>query len=173
MKKKNIIAFFVALAVLIIILLLPNPEALPIAGQRALAVMVFAVVLWVTEAVTYPVSAVMIVSLLALLIGLSPTLEVPSILYGTKDALGLSIGDFSSTAVLLVGGALVLAAAMEITGLHKRIALMIMSKVGTKPNSLVIGTILVTFIPHVTGSKTPTSRFRGDPRKISGGSNCP
>lgn len=146
MKKKDVISLISAFLVLIIIVLLPNPGALPIAGQRALAVLAFAVILWVTEAVSYPVSAVYIVALLAVLIGLSPNIEDPSILYGTKEALGMAIGGFSSTALLLVAGALVLATAMELTGLHKRIALYIMSKVGTQPGRLVIGTILVSFV---------------------------
>jgi len=146
MKKKDVIALISAFVVLLIILLLPNPETLPVVGQRALAVLAFAVILWVTEAVTYPVSAVMIVSLLAVFIGLSPTIEDPSVTYGTSQALQTAVGGFSSTAVLLVGGALVLAAAMEITGLHRRIALYILSKVGIKPGRLVIGTIFVSFV---------------------------
>lgn len=60
MKKKDVISLISAFLVLIIIVLLPNPGALPIAGQRALAVLAFAVILWVTEAVSYPVSAPLI-----------------------------------------------------------------------------------------------------------------
>lgn len=145
-NRKNFIILLIATAVMFIILLLPNPETLPVAGQRALAVLAFAVILWITEAVSYPVSAIMIVSLLALFIGLSPTIEDPSVTYGTSDAISMAIGGFSSTAVLLVGGALVLAAAMELTGLHRRIALYILSKVGIKPGRLVMGTILVSFV---------------------------
>lgn len=84
MKKKDAIALIAAFLVLIIILILPNPDSLPLVGQRALAVLAFAVVLWVTEAVSYPVSAVMIVSLLAVLIGISPTVEDPGTIYGTS-----------------------------------------------------------------------------------------
>lgn len=146
MNKKNMLSLIGATIVLIIILLLPTPETLPIVGHRALAVLAFAVILWVTEGVSYPVSAVMIVSLLAVLIGLSPTIADPSINYGTSEALSMAVGGFSSTAVLLVAGALVLAAAMEITGLHRRIALYILAKVGTKPSRLVMGTILVSFV---------------------------
>lgn len=156
MNKKNMLSLIGATIVLIIILLLPTPETLPIVGHRALAVLAFAVILWVTEGVSYPVSAVMIVSLLAVLIGLSPTIADPSINYGTSEALSMAVGGFSSTAVLLVAGALVLAAAMEITGLHRRIALYILAKVGTKPSRLVMGTILVSFVlalfvPSATG----------------------
>ncbi|MGX4670998.1 DASS family sodium-coupled anion symporter [Cerasibacillus sp. JNUCC 74] len=146
MKNKNLIGIILAFLALFIILMLPNPDSLPIVGQRVLAVLAFAVILWVTEAVPYPVSALMIISWLAILVGLSPTIDDPSTVYGTKEALGMAIAGFSSTAVGLVAGALFLAAAMEITGLHKRIALFIMSKIGTKPSRLVIGTIVVSFV---------------------------
>ena len=146
MKKHKAISLIVALVVLFIIILLPNPESLPVAGQRALGVLAFAVILWVTEAVSYPVSAIFIVALLAVLVGLSPSMDDPSELIGSKEALTMAIGGFSSSALLLVAGALVLATAMELTGLHKRIALYIMSKVGTQPGRLVIGTILVSFV---------------------------
>ena len=146
MKKHKAISLIAAFVVLFIIIMLPNPESLPVAGQRALGVLAFAVILWVTEAVSYPVSAIFIVALLAVLVGLSPSMDDPSELIGSKEALSMAIGGFSSSALLLVAGALVLATAMEITGLHKRIALYIMSKVGTQPGRLVIGTILVSFV---------------------------
>src|SRR5690625_6258892 len=88
----------------------------------------------------------MIIVFVSFLVGLSPTIEDPSVLYGTKDALGMAINGFSSSAVALVAGALFLAQAMEMTGLHKRIALFIMSKVGTKTRNLVLGTIIVSFV---------------------------
>ena len=145
-EYKKLLSILLAVIALITILILPNPESLPVAGQQALAILAFAIILWVTEAVSYPISAVFIVSLIAVLIGMAPTLEDPSLTYGTQDALSMAIGGFSSAAMMLVSAALVLAAAMESTGLHKRIALFIMSKVGTHPSRLVIGTILVTFI---------------------------
>ena len=61
-----------SITVLIALLLLPTPESLPLMAKSALAILLFAVILWVTEAVTYPVSAVMIVGLIILLIGFSP-----------------------------------------------------------------------------------------------------
>ena len=146
MQKKKIISIIAAIVVFLIIILLPTPEGLPVAGQRALAILAFAVILWITEAVTYPVSAAAIIGLITIFIGLAPTVEDPSATYTTKGALQLALGGFSNTAVGLVAGASFLAVAMEITGLHKRIALFIMSKVGTKASSLVIGTIAVSIV---------------------------
>ena len=47
-----------AIAAIIGVLLLPTPESLPVAGHRMLAVLVFAVIVWMTEALDYAVSAV-------------------------------------------------------------------------------------------------------------------
>lgn len=155
MEKKKLIFICLAFAVFFMIVLLPTPDSLPVAGQRALAILALAVILWVTEAVTYPVSAAIIASLITIFIGLAPTIENPSVTYTSQGALKLALSGFSSSAVGLVAGALFIAAAMEITGLHKRLALFIMSKVGTKTSSLVFGTILVSiilalFVPSAT-----------------------
>ncbi|HIU64453.1 MAG TPA: DASS family sodium-coupled anion symporter [Candidatus Avacidaminococcus intestinavium] len=156
-KKRNLKPYFLGLSfiVLIGVLLLPTPDDLPIMGHRALAVLAFAIILWVTEAVTYPVSAAMIVSLLTLLLGLSPKLDNPDELLTTKEALKMALGGFASPAVALVAGALFLAAAMQATNLHKRLALYILSKVGAKTGAIVFGAILVSiilafFVPSAT-----------------------
>ncbi|CDZ99292.1 Citrate carrier [Metalysinibacillus saudimassiliensis] len=156
-KKRNLKPYFLGLSfiVLIGVLLLPTPDDLPIMGHRALAVLAFAIILWVTEAVTYPVSAAMIVSLLTLLLGLSPKMDNPDELLTTKEALKMALGGFASPAVALVAGALFLAAAMQATNLHKRLALYILSKVGAKTGAIVFGAILVSiilafFVPSAT-----------------------
>ena len=146
----------VAFLVLIIINFLPAPEALGVVGLRALSVLAFAVIMWVTEAVKYPVSAVMIVGLLIILLGLSPVpandigaaLDVPdgAEQFGTSNALSLAFSGFSSSALALVAAALFLASAMQITNLHKRLALYVLRIVGNKTNAIVLGTILVSIL---------------------------
>ena len=126
-------ALMAALAVLVVILLAPLPTGLPIAGQRMLALFGFAVVLWVTEAVDYAVSAVMIGALMALLLGTAPDLAKPQAMLGTAQGLGMAVSGFGNTALTLVAAALFLAAAMTVTGLDRRIALLVLSKVGTRP----------------------------------------
>ncbi len=157
-KKRNLkpLWIFLAFAALIVIALLPNDGSdLPVAGQRALGILAFAVILWVTEAVTYPISSMMILALTAILLGLAPGLEDPSTMMGTGESLKMALGGFSSSSVALVGAALFLAAAMQVTNLHKRIALWILSLVGTKTKALVFGAILVSivlafFVPSAT-----------------------
>ena len=55
-----------AVAVLIVILLLPTPAELPVAGHRMLAILAFAVIIWMTEAIDYAVSAIVIAALMAI-----------------------------------------------------------------------------------------------------------
>ncbi len=135
-----------AIAVLVLLLALPTPEGLPVAGQRVLAVFGFAVVVWVTEALDYAVSAIVIAALLAFLLGMSPDPAKPQALLGTVQGLTIAVSGFGNTALTLVAAALFLAAAMTITGLDRRIALAILSLVGVRTSRVVVGGILVTIV---------------------------
>lgn len=137
------IGLLVAVLALIGVLLMPLPADLPVAGQRVLAILVFAVVVWITEAVSYEVSAIMITALLAFLIGTAPTLENPEVVYGTSKAIGMGLSGFANPALALVAGALFIAAAMTLTGLDRRIALMTLSRVGTSSRHILGGTLVV------------------------------
>lgn len=156
-KSQNWKAFAIILAflALLIITFLPNDGSVPVAGQRALAILAFAVILWVTEAVSYPISSAMIIAITAISLGTAPTIDDPSIMYGSTDALKLALGGFSNSAVALVAAALFLASAMQATNLHKRLALWVLSMVGTNTKNIVFGAILVSiilafFVPSAT-----------------------
>ena len=146
-KKYGLI---LALIVLVIVLALPTPKGLSIAGQRMLGVLCFAVVTWITEAVTYPVSATLIASLMLVLLGTAPSL-VPAQaaagkVIGFGKAVTMTFNGISAGGTVLVGAAMFLAAAMTNTGLDKRIALTILSKVGSKTSRIVAGMIFVGFV---------------------------
>lgn len=142
----NIRGLAAAIAALVIVLLLPTPQALPYAGQVMLGLLAFSVIVWITEAVDYAVSAVLIVALMAFLLGLAPNPARPDVMLGTSAALGLALGGFANTALALVAAATFLAAGMTVTGLDKRIALFVLSKVGARTNRVVIGAILVGIV---------------------------
>jgi anion transporter len=133
-----------ALAVLAVVLSLPTPEGLPVAGHRILAVFGFAIVVWVTEALDYAVSAVVVAALMAFVLGVSPDPAKPQALLGTVQGLTLAMSGFGNTALTLVAAALFLSVAMTITGLDRRIALFILSRVGARTSRVVIGGILVS-----------------------------
>ena len=132
-----------AAAALAAVLLLPAPQGLPYAGQVMLGMLLFSVILWMTEAVDYAVSAVLITALMAFLLGLAPNAARPQEVLGTSAALTLALSGFANTALALVAAATFLSAGMTVTGLDKRIALFILARVGAKTSRVVIGAILV------------------------------
>ncbi len=144
MKQK--LGLPLGVIVLILIMLLPTPPELSTAGHRMLGILVFSVIIWMTECVSYPVSAAIIMGLMSFLLGMAPSAANPEKLLGTTGALKMALSGFASPALALVGAALFLAAAMVQTGLDERIALVVLSKIGAKTNRVLAGVILVGFI---------------------------
>lgn len=139
---------WVAIAVLLLIAFMPALQGLPQAGQMMLAVLAFAVILWMTEALDYAVSAVVIGALMIVLLAISPVpgKEAAGAMMGTRAALPYALGGFSNSAVVLVAAACFIAAAMTATQLDKRIALQVLSYVPARANHVAMGAILVGFL---------------------------
>jgi solute carrier family 13 (sodium-dependent dicarboxylate transporter), member 2/3/5 len=93
------------------------------------AVAIWMAAWWVTEAVPIPVTALLPLVLLPLL-GIAPV-ETVALDYGRP------------TIFLFLGGFLI-ALALETTGLHRRLALLLVHKVGSRPRGLVLGFLLST-----------------------------
>jgi len=149
-QPRNIvkrIGLFAAFAALLAVLLMPAMPGLPPAGQVMLAVLAFAVLVWMTEALDYAVSAVVIGALMIFLLAYAPDAAKPGAIdMGTGAALGLALSGFSNSAVALVAAACFIAAAMTATGLDRRIALVVLSKVDARTNHIVIGAMVVGFL---------------------------
>jgi len=145
-KAKIPVGLFAGFLALILVLLAPLPADLAPAGHRMLAILVFAVVVWITEAVSYEASAIMITTLMAFLLGTAPTIKDPSVVYGTSAAISMALAGFSNSALALVAGALFIAAAMTYTGLDRRIALVTLARIGTSTRRILIGCIAVTIV---------------------------
>jgi len=97
---------------------------------------------WITEAL--PISATSLLPLVAF-----PTFEIMTI-KETATA-------YSHPIVLLIFGGFIIAAAMQKWNLHKRIALNILNKTGTKPNMLIAGFMLSTASISMWVSNTATT----------------
>jgi len=136
----------IGLIALVAVNFAPTPAGLPVAGKRMLGILVFAVIVWITDSISYPASSAVILALMAFLLGISPNVSDPTKLYGTASGLTIALGGFANTALALVGGALFIAAAMMHTGLDKRIALFVLSKVGARTNRVLAGVIMVGFV---------------------------
>jgi sodium-dependent dicarboxylate transporter 2/3/5 len=139
------IALIAALAVALVIALMPPPDGLSIAGQRILAILAFAVIVWLTEALDYAVSSVVIVALIALALGSAPIGTTPELL-GTSRALAKALSGFSNSALALVAAALFLSVAMTATGLDRRIAYRTLNRFSTTAKGILVGAIAVTII---------------------------
>ncbi|GAB3478598.1 membrane protein [Polaromonas eurypsychrophila] len=112
-----------------------------------LAILAFAVIVWMTEALDYAVSAVVIGALMVFLLAYVPDAAKPTGAdMGTGAALALALSGFSNSAVALVAAACFIAAAMTATGLDRRIALLVLSKVDAKTNHIVVGAMVVGFL---------------------------
>lgn len=102
----------------------PPLGELGVAGTRVALLALLMGVLWITEAVPIPATALLPLILLPLL-GISPIKQAAA--------------PYADPVIYLFMGGFMLALAMERWDLHRRIALGIIASVGTKPRSLVLG----------------------------------
>lgn len=107
-KKYGLILALIAMA---IVYLFPTPVDLPTQGHRLIGILVFAVIIWMTEGVSYPVSAFVIVTFMAFALGMAPDPAKHGALLGTSKALQMGLSGFSTTAWALVAAAMFLSAA--------------------------------------------------------------
>jgi sodium-dependent dicarboxylate transporter 2/3/5 len=123
-------------------LLGPAPEALGVPGWRTAAVAVLMSVWWMTEAIPIPATALLPLGLFPILGVLSPA---------------NASAPYANDQIFLFMGGFLMAVTMERWGLHKRIALRIMTLVGTSPNRLVLGFMLATAFLSMWISNTATA----------------
>lgn len=116
-------------ALFVVSMLFFNPEGLSPEGQAVFATTLWVATWWITEAIPIPVTSLLPVVLLPLTGALDGDVVVSA--YG-NDIIFLFIGGFS------------LAIAMEKWNLHQRIALAIVSAIGTSPQRIVLGFMVAT-----------------------------
>ena len=133
-------------AALVAIIFMPQPAGLSVAGQHMLGIFAFAIIVWMTEAIDYAASSIILMALIAFLLGTAPDPVDPERLLGTGAALSSALAGFTNSAVALIAASLVIAAAMSITGLDKRVAFKVISVIGTSPKRILAGIIIVMAI---------------------------
>jgi sodium-dependent dicarboxylate transporter 2/3/5 len=121
--------------------LISEPLISPI-GDHVIAVAIWMITWWVTEAVSISVTA-----LLPLL--LFPLLKIMPI-----DEVG---GYYGSPIIFLFFGGFVLALALEKVNLHRRIALTIIKYTGATPNKVILGFMIATAFLSMWISNTATT----------------
>ncbi len=119
-----------------------NPDA----SRVALLALTMAL-LWITEAIPIPATALLPLLML-------PTLGITE----GKNAVRDAAAPYADPVIFLFMGGFMLSLAMERWNLHRRIALAIISRVGTRPRSLLLGFLVATTsISLWTSSNTATA----------------
>lgn len=138
-KRGGLVA---GVLVFMIMLFSPVPYGLSVEAWLTAAVTVLMGIWWITEAI--PISATALVPMV-----LFPVLGVGTISESTSP--------YANPLIFLFMGGFVIALAMEKWALHKRIALRIVSMVGVKPTSIIIGFIIASAFLSMWVSNTATA----------------
>ena len=123
-------------------LAIPAPDGLGAEGWRVAAVAVLMAVLWITEALPLPVTA------------LVPLLLFPSL---GVAGFGAAAAPFADPVVFLFLGGFILGAALRRSGLHQRIGLHVVTAAGTSPARLEAGMLAATALVSMWVSNTVTA----------------
>ena len=121
--------FFIALAVGLAMMMMPQPDGLTREGQIVLTMSVVAVILFVTEPVPLPTVALLIIVGQVLLLGLESTTVAKTLM---------------TDSVLFIMGSLMLAVAVVKQKLDVRIAWLIVQMTGTRTTRICFGISLVS-----------------------------
>jgi sodium-dependent dicarboxylate transporter 2/3/5 len=130
------------LALFVLLLLLPAPAGMPLAAWRTTAIVLLMAVWWMSQAL--PLTATALV----------PFLAFP--LLGIMDANAAAAAYYSPILFLVLGGAII-ALAIERTGLHRRLALGIVSRGGSSPAAMLFAFMAATAILSLIVSNTATT----------------
>ena len=125
-----------------LMLLIGAPEDLSFSAWAIGALMVWMAVWRATEPIPIPVTSLL------------PLAVIPLIGAGTARE---AAAGYSSPIVLLLLGGFVIALGIERWGLHKRIALNIVSRVGSHPSALIFGFMIATALLSMWISNTATT----------------
>lgn len=125
-----------------LLLLFPHPGGMSPEAWRTAAVAVWMAVWWIGEAVPIPATAL-------LPLALFPTLGVMKV--------GQAAAPYANPVIFLFMGGFMIAAALEQSGLHRRLALGVLARVGTRPQFIVLGFMIATAFTSMWVSNTATA----------------
>jgi sodium-dependent dicarboxylate transporter 2/3/5 len=130
------------LAAFVAMLLLPPPAGMPLAAWQTSAIVVLMASWWMTQAL--PLTATALV----------PFLAFP--MFGIMGANDTAAAYYSPILFLVLGGAII-ALAIERTGLHRRLALAIVTRGGSSPGAMLFAFMAATAILSLIVSNTATT----------------
>ena len=136
--RRRLGYFALAVVLMLVVHALPPPAGIEHGGQllelsttgkACVAILGFAVVLWVTEALPFAVTSLFVVLLIPV--------------FGIRDYAGVVSVGFGNPIVTFFIGVLLLSAAFSRSGLGIRLALTILLKVGTRTDRVLLGFLTV------------------------------
>ncbi len=142
MNLRNKIGFWLGIPVFIIVLCMPLSETMTPQAQRTLAVAILMALLWITEAIPIPVTAMI------------PLIAFPLFRIQPMKHVVSAYGD--SNIFLFLGGFFI-ATTMQRWELHRRIALTIIKIIGYGPQRLILGFMVATAFLSMWISNTATA----------------
>ena len=138
----RLIAIFLGPLVFLTMQLIGHPESMPASAFHVLSVTIWIAIWWITEAIPIAVTALL------------PILLFP--LLGAVD-IGTTSASYGHKFVFLYLGGFMIAIAIEKWDLHKRIALTIISIIGSNLVNIIIGFMIATAFLSMWISNTATS----------------
>ena len=142
LSTKRLIALAAGPLLALLVILLPGPSTMQPEAWRLVGLALWMVTWWLGEAVPIPVTALLPIPMMPLL-GIAQMRPVAA--------------NYGHTLIFLFLGGFLLAAAMQRWGLHKRIALKIVSYVGTSPGGIIAGFMVATAFLSMWISNTATT----------------
>lgn len=141
MRHKHV-ALFVGPCLFVGSWLLPAPEGLAVEGWHALGIGLWMALWWMTEAVPIPVTSLL------------PLIVFPVV--GLRS-MADTAAPYANPLIFLFMGGFILALGMERCQLHRRIALGILKRVGTRPRGIVAGFMLACALLSMWVTNTATT----------------
>ncbi|MCK5944899.1 MAG: anion permease, partial [Planctomycetes bacterium] len=139
MRRVGLLAGLAAFALVSVV---PAPAGLSPAAWRCASIVALMAIWWTTEAI--PIAA---------------TAMLPLVLFPLLGVLPMpaTAERYANDIVFLSMGGFLIAVAMERSGLHRRVALAIVARVGTRPRRLVLGFMLASAFLSMWISNTATT----------------
>ncbi len=141
-KPAQLIGLIAGPLLFILTLLFVSPEGLPKEGLAILACTIWIAIWWMTEAIPIPATSLLPIVIFPVTGGLD---------------MGATTSAYGSDTIFLFMGGFIIALAMEKWDLHKRIALNIISAIGTNMDRIILGFMIATGFLSMWISNTATA----------------
>nr|WP_255518315.1 MULTISPECIES: SLC13 family permease [Haloferax] len=145
MPSKQLVRLLTIAAAIVataVVALVPTADSLTVAGQYAVATMVFAAVLWISGALPLPLTALCIPILLTV--------------FGVYPDFGDAVAGFADPVIFLLLAGFMLAEAFQTHDIDRRFAYLILVRFGTSARGLVLGVMVATALLSMLISNTAT-----------------